>query len=82
MTLFIADEADVQLTLDRSARMIRSFVKSKSEPPPRPNMVTDLVTEKPYFGMYDNITVIVQLGKTAYLNCVVNKIADKTVSFE
>ncbi|XP_076305037.1 neurotrimin-like [Tachypleus tridentatus] len=66
-----------------SSRPERSFGNDKEEPPSRPNshLTSGDGYNQPYFGNNTDRNVTVQLGKTAYLNCKINQLGDRTVSW-
>ncbi|CAM1293627.1 Uncharacterised protein g787 [Pycnogonum litorale] len=66
-------------------RFIRSIDKFKAGPPPRPNKLWTTSIKRDnrttYFDNSTEVNVTVQLGKSAYLDCKVHNIEDKTISW-
>lgn len=61
-------------------RFARSFNR-KDDVPTRPNAVVDIIQHQPYFDNTTDKNVTTQLSKTAFLNCRVKNLGDKTVSW-
>ncbi|GFT48949.1 uncharacterized protein NPIL_382621 [Nephila pilipes] len=60
-------------------RTERSFGGNKIEPPSRPNSYWDDPHYRPYFDNSTERNATAQLGKTAYLNCKIRQLGDRTV---
>ncbi|GFY64741.1 uncharacterized protein TNIN_322681 [Trichonephila inaurata madagascariensis] len=63
-------------------RTERSFGGNKIEPPSRPNSYWDDPHYRPYFDNSTERNATAQLGKTAYLNCKIRQLGDRTVGAE
>ncbi|XP_076356132.1 neurotrimin-like [Tachypleus tridentatus] len=78
----VCRQADNNTGISPSYRLERNFDNVKEEPPSRPNShFTSDGYNQPYFGNNTERNVTVQLGKTAYLNCKINQLGDRTVSW-
>ncbi|KAG1683502.1 Zwei Ig domain protein zig-8 [Nymphon striatum] len=55
----------------------------RSEPPPRPNKISERIdkSNQPFFDNRTSSAITVQLGKSAFLECRVINLADRTISW-